>query len=403
MAIPSESPLRILRVVHTLRREAGGPSESVLRSTQALQQLGHHIEVATADPNGTHAPAETSFPFHTLGSFGPNTLGVWLHREHTRFDAVLVHGLWQAGWTVRQTLRATGTPYLVFPHGMLDPWFKRAYPFKHVKKQVHWWLREGRVLRDAAAVCFTCEEERQLGHHTFFPYQANEKVVAYGTAAPPPDHAAMRAAFAQRFPAFAHRPFILFLGRLHAKKGLRELISGYAAFRQATPSAPLLAIAGPCADPKFQQELEGLAATSGLASLDLRTATVAANTVGDVIWLPMLADSHKWGALFSSEAFILPSHQENFGIAVAEALACGRPVLISDKVNIWREITNFGAGLVATDTPSGVLDLLSRWATIDQAARIAMSQAAQACFTRNFEISNAAQSLADTVRNCLRR
>ncbi|MEZ5415262.1 MAG: glycosyltransferase, partial [Opitutaceae bacterium] len=215
-----DRPLRILRVVHTLRREAGGPSESVLRSSAALSALGHAIEIATADASGTTPPANTDFRFHPLGGFDGDTFKSWLKQAHARFDTVIVQGLWQAGWAVRQTLAGTNTPYLVFPHGMLDPWIARTYPLKHFKKQLYWWWREGRVLRDAAAVCFTCEEERRLAQKTFIPYSAHERVVAYGTAAPTANLDTLRAAFMARFPALSTRRFVLFLGRIHEKKGV---------------------------------------------------------------------------------------------------------------------------------------------------------------------------------------
>jgi|GEM_PF-3545146 len=129
-----DRPRRILRVIHTLRREAGGPSESVLRSTSALLDLGHHVEVVTQDPPGTSGPSEGRFPFHPLGRRDDATLGNWLRAHHADFDAVVVHGLWQNAAPVHRALRGTGTPHLVFPHGMLDPWFRRAYPLKHLKK-----------------------------------------------------------------------------------------------------------------------------------------------------------------------------------------------------------------------------------------------------------------------------
>jgi glycosyltransferase involved in cell wall biosynthesis len=75
----------------------------------------------------------------------------------------------------------------------------------------------------------------------------------------------------------------------------------------------------------------------------------------------MLAGDQKWGALRSCEAFILPSHQENFGVAVAEALACGKEVLITNKVNIWREVEQSGVGFVAEDTEQGIVSLLEKF------------------------------------------
>lgn len=398
----SPSPtLRILRVVHTLRRESGGPSESVRQSAGALTKLGHHIEIATADPANTPSPLSESIPFHPLGGLNEATLGQWLRQNHARFDAVLVQGLWQSGWTVRQSLRGTSTPYLVFPHGMLDPWFRRAYPIKHLKKQLYWWMRERHVLRDAAAVCFTCEEERRLAQHTFTPYQAREKVVAYGTAGPPAGSASQREALTRRIPALTGKSFLLFLSRLHDKKGLSELISAYANFAKKNSPAPALVIAGPCSDESYAAQLRKLADDSHLPQLDLTENPTADSPAAKLIWLPMLGDDLKWGAFHSCDAFILPSHQENFGIAVAEALSCGKPVLISNKVNIWREIDDDGAGLVEPDTSAGVSELLSRWQKLDPSARATMGAAAQESFGQRFEITHAAESLASVISGCL--
>jgi len=441
-------PLRILRVVYTLRRENGGPAESVMRSSAALREMGHEVEVVTTDPPDTLAPAGADFPFHPLGGEVTSTLGHWLQENRVRFDAVIVQGLWQTAHTVRCALRGSGVPYLVFPHGMLDPTFARLYPIKHIKKQLYWWWREGRALREAAAVCFTSEEERQRARGTFRPYAVNERVVAYGTARPPTaaeQQKAMREAFLEKYPSLRRRDFLLFLGRLHHKKGLHELIEGFAKFREQQgvngPTAndgqkgtmhqhlttarrlrlscarrqahrringpATLVIAGPCSEPKLLRALIRHAERLGLAQLNLRGAEGGIPETGfsgepsPLIWLPMLGDELKWGALLASEAFVLSSHQENFGIAVAEALACGRPVLISDKVNIWREIDEARAGLVAPDTVAGVQDLLTRWAALGPEARAEMGAAAIECFEKNFEISRAAESLAQTIRECL--
>jgi len=298
---------------------------------------------------------------------------------------------------------------------MLDPTFARLYPLKHIKKQLYWWWREGRALREAAAVCFTSEEERESARGTFRPYAVKERVVAYGTAKPPASlerQKAMRAAFLEKFPELRGGGFLLFLGRLHHKKGLHELIEGFAKFlgvaqRVGEEAVRPLVIAGPCSEPKLLRALMRHAERLGLAQLNLRgdgDGVPEAGFSGEaapLIWLPMLGDDLKWGALLASEAFVLSSHQENFGIAVAEALACGRPVLISDKVNIWREIAEARAGLVAPDTVAGVLDLLTRWAALRPEARAAMGESAIKCFEQNFEISRAAESLAQTIRDCL--
>ena len=106
----------------------------------------------------------------------------------------------------------------------------------------------------------------------------------------------------------------------------------------------------------------------------------------------------KWGAFYASDAFVLPSHHENFGIAVAEALACGLPVLISDKVNIWREIEADGAGLVNPDTADGTEKSLRQWLALDVEGRRKMAQQARATFERRFTVDVMANSLMDTMK-----
>ncbi len=94
----------------------------------------------------------------------------------------------------------------------------------------------------------------------------------------------------------------------------------------------------------------------------------------------MVTGDAKWGAFFASEAFILPSHQENFGIAVAEALACGKPVLLADKVNIAEDIAEDGAGLMEMDTADGTLQLLERWIAMSPARANGDGGTGEQCF-----------------------
>jgi glycosyltransferase involved in cell wall biosynthesis len=113
----------------------------------------------------------------------------------------------------------------------------------------------------------------------------------------------------------------------------------------------------------------------------------------------MLSGDAKWGALSAAEAFVLPSHQENFGIAVVEALACGTPVLISNKINIWREIEKDGAGLVENDDLPGTMRLLKRWLDTPSEMRRIMQQNARQCFASRFEIERATDSLLAAITN----
>jgi glycosyltransferase involved in cell wall biosynthesis len=265
---------------------------------------------------------------------------------------------------------------------MLDPWFKRTYPAKHFKKLLYWPWGEYRVLRDAAAVLFTSEEERRLARESFGLYRCNEKVVSYGTAAPPNPNGA-REKFFEALPQLRGQRFFLFLGRLHEKKGCDLLIGAFLELRNLSGAPIHLVMAGPCSDDNYLQRLRQMASDAG----------------GSIIFPGMLTGDLKWGALSAADAFVLPSHQENFGIAVAEALACGTPVLISNKINIWREIEADGAGLVENDDLAGTTNLLKRWLATASDARAMMRENARKCFATRFEIERATDSLLEVIAN----
>jgi glycosyltransferase involved in cell wall biosynthesis len=378
--------MKILRSIRSLDPAFGGPSESVKQSSICLASRGHQVEVVTLDPPGSEWLRSYPFQVHALGpglgSYGyTSRFSDWLKQHRTSYDTVIVHGVWQYhSFGVWRALRGTATPYFVFPHGMLDPWFKRTYPLKHIKKLFYWPWGEYRVLRDARAVLFTSEEERRLARESFRLYHCNERVVNYGTAAPPNPEGA-REKFFEAFPKLRTTPFLLFLGRLHEKKGCDLLIEAFLQTRKTVGTPVALVMAGPCFDDAYLGRFRQMA--SG---------------VGDSILFPgMLTGDVKWGALSAADAFILPSHQENFGIAVAEALACGTPVLISNKINIWREIETDKAGLVENDDLAGTTNLLVRWFATPDAARAGIRENARKCFANRFEIERATDSLLSVI------
>jgi glycosyltransferase involved in cell wall biosynthesis len=225
--------MNILHVISSVDPRGGGPIEGIRQLAAAHARAGHATEVACIDAPGPDA-ATYPFPVHRLGP--PVThyrysarLLPWLKANAPRYDAVVVNGLWQYGsYAAWRACRETRTPYFVFTHGMLDPWFKRTYPAKHLKKWLFWPWADYRVLRDARAVLFTCEEERLLARQSFWLYRCNEVVVNFGTAAPPDDAAGQRAAFLARFPALAERENVLFLSRIHEKKACDLVIRAYA-------------------------------------------------------------------------------------------------------------------------------------------------------------------------------
>ena len=390
--------MRILHLITTLDRRAGGPATSIRSIVGNYRKLGHEGEVASLDDPSASWLQELNFTVHALGpvstqfGYAPKLIP-WLKAERDRFDGVVVHGLWQyLGVAARQALHGH-KPYMVFPHGMLDPYFKHASRLKHLKKSFYWLLFEYRILRDAKRVLFTSEPEASLATETFWPHEWKAEVVAYGATAPDGDPEEYQEAFFSQYPSLRNvdgttKPYLLFLGRIHPKKGCDLLVDAFGQIASKQPELQLV-LAGPVV-PELKIKLE---------------AKAAEHRIEDRIhWTGMLEGAPKWGALYGCDVFVLPSHQENFGIAVAEALACGKPVLISNKVNIWEAVLKDGAAIVAEDDNAGTLELLERWLALSPDQRSVMGKCATRSFHQRYDMQENVRSLVSlfseiTIRN----
>jgi glycosyltransferase involved in cell wall biosynthesis len=373
--------MRILHIIATLNPEAGGPTESV-RVLLSYGPIGYMGEVLTLDDPTAPYLRNVGFPVHALGptgtTYGFNSkLLPWLRANRDRFDGVVVNGLWQyCGFAAWRAL-AGNTPYVVFTHGMLDPYFKRAFPMKHIKKWLYWVPAEYRILRDADRVLFTSKAEKRLAEETFWLHRWNPYVVPYGASGPAGDPEAQKQAFFEKCPQAKGKRYLLFLGRIHRKKGCDLLIDAFAKIAKVDPDLNLV-MAGPDQQ-LWSAQLKAVAEESGIGER--------------VHWPGMITGDAKWGAFFGAEAFILPSHQENFGIAVAEALACGRAVLLADKVNIAEDIAEDGAGLMELDTPEGTLRLLERWIAMSPEEKSEMAERALLCFHKRYDMRENAKAI----------
>jgi glycosyltransferase involved in cell wall biosynthesis len=384
--------MRLLHVIHGLSPADGGPPENLRQLSVAFAQVGVTIEVLSQD--APDAPYLSRYPFkvHALGpatsTYGGNPrLLAWLKKHIREFDGAVVEGLWQYNGPAVHTAASGQVPYVVFTHGMLDPWFQRQYPFKHLKKYVYWLMRQYAVLRDAYRVVFTTEQEQQLATVSFKPHDWQGVVVPLGTVRPGGDPEQHQESFYTLCPAARGRRLILFLGRIHEKKGCDLLVE---AFARVAGEEPLLDIvmAGPD-QVGLQARLQAMAADHGISSR--------------IHWPGMLEGEAKWGAFYASEAFILPSHQENFGIAIAEAIACAKPVLISNKINIWHYVAEDQVGFVEEDNVAGTERLLRSWLSLSVPEREAMIARTHHSFETRFSMRHCAQALKGIFEDAMKR
>ncbi|WP_018614251.1 glycosyltransferase [Segetibacter koreensis] len=396
--------MRVLHIISEMDPKMGGVGQAVRTMVAGLTRLGIQNEIACLDaPDAPFLVDEKSIVYALGPGRGPwnysKKLSYWLKANLTRFDTVIVHGLWlynsYATYRVLLQLKAESKlnkqrrnfPKLfVMPHGMLDPYFQKApgRKLKALRNQIFWKLAEHKLVNEADALLFTSLTEQQLAREPFSPYKPKrELVVGLGTEEPPCYTTAIQQAFIQQCPKIRNNPYILFLSRIDDKKGVDILIQAYKKALNKSGSIPKLVIAGPGLETAYGKQMQQMVLDASLT---------------DHIFFTGIVNGYsKWGAFYGCVAFVLPSHQENFGIAVIEALACGKPVLITDQVNIWQEIKEAGAGLVAADSEDGVIGLIQMLLLMNENEKAQMGNQARALYQKHFAITPATKRLFEAI------
>jgi len=342
--------MKILHVIGNIAENQGGPSKGVIAMCRVLSQKGHDVTLFTTNMNskGTFFPVLKqddildvpankrticdgfeiwyfSIDWPSRYMFSRNIARA-LIRNVRKFDIVHIHSLY-----VFTTLMAThccrkfNIPYLIRPHGTLDPFLRRKSRYRKV---VYNLLFEKRNLDYAAAIHYTSKEEMELAR----PLRINAPGVVVPLGIDLSEFAKLPpyGIFRSKYQLGVNKKIILFLGRINFKKGLDILVKAVgqiARYRQDV----ILVIVGPDNE-GYSEKVKQWLKNEGV--------------LGRTVFTGILKGRDKLSAFRDSDLFVLPSYSENFGIAVVEAMACGLPVVISNKVNTWREIAGAGAGLV---------------------------------------------------------
>lgn len=387
--------MKILHVISSMDPATGGVCQAVRSIIKGLNQEYPSLTntVVCCDPENSEYQKSDQFslvltgPCKTSWSYTPN-LKRWLKTNISDYDVIIVHGLWQyqtyavyRAWTRLQV-----PPKLfVMPHGMLDPYFQKAKDrrLKAIRNIIVWKFIERKLLNSADGILFTCEEEKLLARKTFTPYHPKKEiVVGLGVETPPPFQNNMNKVFIENCIGWDGKPFLLFLSRIHEKKGIDMLVEAYLRIKTEREGIPQLVIAGPGLETQYGQHIKDI--TKGEK---------------DILFPGMLSGDAKWGAFYNCEAFILPSHQENFGIAIVEALACRKAVLITDKVNIWREIEGNGGGLVYSDSEEETYKMLKKWLHLSTEKKGVMGEHAKDTYYKYYSVEQAAKQMFIALNN----
>ena len=323
--------MKILHVVDSINRAIGGPARSVTRLADTMANDGHEVTVLANDYRelGPSQPLHHAravlvparrLPFR-FGAWSPG-LAAAMQREVTRADWIHIHGIWlRPNHLAAKLARRQGKPYCISPRGMLETW---AANHRKFRKQIVWHWEEKRLLSEANFLHATSEAEAA----NLNTLRIAREIVVAPNGVDLPDSPVGREVVENRFPVLRHLRILLFLSRLHPKKGLDELLNGWS---RLAPNHPdwILAVCG--------DDFDNRQVTYHSRSNELG---IPAN---QILFTGHLEGDEKSAMLGACELFVLPSHSENFGIVIGEALAAGKPV-ITTRATPWPWIELEGCG-----------------------------------------------------------
>lgn len=357
--------MRVLHVIPSVSQVRGGTSQAVLNMVKALQENNIDAEIATTNDNGDgllDVPIQKRVEYQQVPvwfshRFSPTVKSVreyafsgqisqWLWRNISNYEMLHVHALFSYASTAAMAIaHLKNVPYIVTPHGLLCEWSLQQ---SRRKKQIYLKLIEQENLNRSVALHFTTQQEQQ--EVSSLGLQSPSFVLPLGLS-PPSSIPDARNRLRQRFNIPANEPVILFLSRLHPKKGLDYLIP---ALSQLTHHRFTFILAG-SGTPEYEGDINSRLVSTGLSD--------RAHFVGFV------EGESKDLLLQGSDLFALTSHSENFGVAVLEALAVGLPVLVTPGVALASVVRQNQLGYVPELDVSAIVSALERFFSHPQAAK----------------------------------
>lgn len=319
--------MRVLHVIPSVSERSGGPATAIIPMCRALMREGVEVLLITTDA-GLPGTNEDVFEYKNVparlfhSQWGESfkysrPMSSWLATNIRNFDLAHIHAVFNhSSVAAARACRDAGVPYVIRPLGTLDPW---SMTQKSLRKRLFWQVSGKAMLRRAAFVHYTSEAEKlstegRMGLN-------HGKVIALGI-----ETSTATNNLAEHLPELAGGPYVLVLSRLHPKKGLDVLID---AFQSLETQHWSLVIAGD-GPSEYVSRLKN-------------------KVEGDrILFTGWLEGERKEAVLSGASLLVLPSHQENFGLCVMEALAHSVPVLVSPSVNLATEIAANNAGWIAT-------------------------------------------------------
>lgn len=350
--------IKLLRVISSMDPKTGGPPNGIKYITPFLDELNIETTIVCLDNIADEFIKNTTLNIIALNQNKTpwqynSSLYNWLLNNLLNFDAVIVHGIWlyhtfavsKAVNTLRKTNQQFKINYFIYPHGMLDGYFQnnKSRKLKALRNYFYWHFIERKNISIADGLIFTSEEEKNIAAKTFTNYKPKQTLnLGYGIDVPK-----------NTFKRIVENDYFIFLGRYDEKKGIDTIINAYKKLLNSNEVIPKLVIAGPGLNAPYGQYIKKLVNENDILTNHIELKE-------------MISGEEKWNLLANAKAMILWSHQENFGISIAESLGLGVPVILSKQVNIWTEIVANNAGLAEDDTEEDLIKSIKSFCKLSQ-------------------------------------
>jgi len=362
--------IKILSIIDSLNLKDGGPSHSLIDMALAnnadglihdIMYLGSKQKIKSQDKIfiKTLDDSKLKYGFSLRLIF-------WLLKNKKNYDLFIIHGIWQFITLISRII--IPNKYLVFTHGMLDPYFGNE-KVKTIKKKIYWNLIEKKNLEKAKFVLSNSNKEFHQLKNTFVnTNKIKFKKVNYGLYPKKINFKICEKKFDKKFKFIKNKKFILYIGRIHPKKGCLMMVK---AFSKIKDSNFLLLLAGDMNN-HYAKNIFEFVKREKLQN--------------KIYFINFIKDQIKWGAIRKAMFTILPSHGENFGVSVVESLYAGTPVICSNKVGIAKIVKKDQAGIIVSDNINSIKSGLIKISNLHKKKIKNFSENSLNSFNKNFNL-----------------
>ena len=382
--------IKILQIISTLNPKSGGPQIGIIESSNRLCESNIDVDILTSDNKDYLKDKKKKFKIIKLGiktksynfSF---KLIKWIIKNKQKYDFFLIHGLWEFNTLLAKIFIKKN--YYIVSHGQLDPYFSKSF-FKKIKKKIYWNLIEKKnVLRSNGLLVSGNFEKRSL--RNTFVNTKGIKIIDIGYANQIQKinlkKKNYKIIFDKKFPKLINKKFILFIGRIHHKKGCDILLNSILKIKDFK-SYKFLIIGFNKKLNYYEKQIINKINNNEILKENVYTSK-------------FVFDDLKIASIKLCAATILPSRGENFGVSVSESLSMSKIPLITNKVGICREIIKFNAGIVSNDNALSIFKMLNKFISMTNKEKKIYQNNCLKCFNNNFNIKYKDNKLIKLLRN----